>query len=137
MKKGRCIHYNGLQNECCKAGVRYKDLTQNLQVAPCLEYEVRPGYEKAACDKRELPTAEQVAENERIVKEMYERHLRVHPLVLAMKKNHKETGTKRWKHAVEIFACPGCDVGSLTVVIHRNGHTQGKCSTKWCVAWIE
>jgi hypothetical protein len=47
-------------------------------------------------------------------------------------------GRKKYKSGVQTFACPACDVGTLTIAISGyNGHTQGRCSTKGCVSWIE
>lgn len=68
---GKCKHFTGLQNRECTAGVNYRSvrviLTPEQQAAtgspvpacwPCSPHGLKAGLE---CDRRELPTAEEVA----------------------------------------------------------------------------
>jgi hypothetical protein len=81
-KRGTCIHYNGIQNDACNAGVNYSAAfgaqDGRLCRAPCIqEYPKhekvrgeyvkvwhtwpRHGQQEVACDKRVMPTEEEVA----------------------------------------------------------------------------
>lgn len=68
-----CEHFNGIQHDCCEAGVSYdsvRDSNGRVPVAfPCL-----PGFRPATttCDKRKLPTREEAerieADREKAIK---------------------------------------------------------------------
>ena len=125
---GKCIHFNGIGNECCTAGVNYKELCGNAPsygaLIPCLGNKlIRQGIIPAVCVKIQMPTEVDIAE---------ERMRKVGPLIARMKEEYKK------KSGCRSFHCPACDVGTLTIAIAgSNGHTQGRCSTRGCVSWIE
>jgi len=55
-----CKHFNGIQHDCCKAGVRYKDIAPIGTLLPC-----RDGFKGGTtCDKHEAFTAAEIAANE-------------------------------------------------------------------------
>jgi hypothetical protein len=68
----RCIHFNGIVNDSCNAGVRYKDLLGDgvgwAAHMPCLADD----RSKATCEKRQLPTREEAV----IAEEEHERRIK-------------------------------------------------------------
>lgn len=144
-KLGRCIHFNGLygpgmvKHETCKAGVRYDDVRvdhepmpyQNRGVTytcsrsfPCLSGPAHnPG--GATCERRELPTMEQVqaeiAESDRMVQHY-----------ITARKAITEHGQQQG-----CIDCPCCNGGKLCYSKASNGHVMAKCSTDNCVVWME
>src|SRR5688500_10652052 len=82
MRRGTCIHYTGMQHRTCEAGVVYTEAFGHLNGrgcrAPCIqEYKSheridgklqpvwkpwpRQGEQEVPCDKRVMPTEEQIA----------------------------------------------------------------------------
>lgn len=90
-KRGTCKFYNGdFHNECCEAGVNYRDVTTDPDVIeasayrkPCIDWEEwnrqrgrdfdndvqRQNWERRGhCSQRQKPTDEEIAESETEVK---------------------------------------------------------------------
>ena len=72
--KGKCKHFNGTQHKQCKAGVSYDTVHLKHEPMVCGHGHAISGslpcHEKwnpggATCEKRELPSQEEVAEQER------------------------------------------------------------------------
>jgi hypothetical protein len=55
----KCIHFNGVMNECCRAGVKYEDVSKNRQF-PCLSEEGA-----VHCEKSQYPTPEEAKAKEK------------------------------------------------------------------------
>lgn len=87
MNKTWCKHYYGLGKDCCKAGVNYQDLAGEPQLGmalrlPCFidGWPDNPKFDPAAvvpCEKREIPTAEEIAEWRAQVKASQSRQARL------------------------------------------------------------
>lgn len=64
----RCIHFTGIQNQVCKAGIKYVDIRDESQkpyLFPCNRNLKNSG---SHCDKCQFPTVKQVDE---LLKEIY------------------------------------------------------------------
>lgn len=138
-KKGKCVHYNGTVNDCCDAGVNYQSLTDGKpgwgNKLPCGLRAVVEA-EKVTCEKFQEPTDAEIAEDEAAMKESHRKMMLTLPLVSAMKARH--LNGKKFRSGEEKITCPACGTGELHMAISGyNGHTQGRCSTQGCVAWIE
>jgi len=49
----KCRHFNGVQHDCCKVGVRYSDARSEGKCLPCL---LVGATEPTTCERRELMT---------------------------------------------------------------------------------
>lgn len=128
---GRCVHFNGIQNKACEAGVNYDQFAGKL---PCLKSRLFSGQNRPAahpCDKQQFPSDEQVAKELAEHAAAEEKFMKLTPLLREMKAKHRKTGFSG------VVECPVCK-GKLSLgVSSYNGHTRGKCETKDCLAWIE
>lgn len=143
-KKGKCVHFNGIGNDCCKAGVNYKELTGNIAgygaAIPCLGPDFATHKEKVACDKFLEPTEAEIAEDKVWLEERMRKQMAIIPVIADMKGRYTipGKGRQKFRSGSERFKCPACYTGELHVAISGyNGHTQGRCTTQGCVSWIE
>jgi len=129
----KCIHFNGVQNDKCKAGVTYKELAGCE--FPCFRGEASRKFQRGklqcGCSKREWPTEEYV-QNEI---DMWDReHRKIDEGLKAVAHIRKEHKGKNWSGTVE---CPICK-GTLRVShAASNGHVHAQCQTPDCIAWME
>lgn len=127
MKKGTCRHFNGVQNETCKVGIRYDDFA--FPGLPCIIKYRRS--DLATCDRYEEPTDDEVAEWREYLDRRMEMHRKVGPAIVEIKRQHKG---ESWQGVID---CPCC--GGRLHVSHAayNGHCHGRCETDGCIAWME
>lgn len=146
---GRCIHFAGVNftepEKRCKAGVRMLDVivkqpyryrydgdrtvyTSNHSL-PCLS-EHDP-MNVCRCDKKQLPSADEIAEEEAFINKRVAMLKASIPLIERIKREHKG---EDWR-GVEV--CPVC--GGKLHMTHSsfNGHVWGKCETDDCLSWME
>lgn len=118
----RCVHFNGIQNDKCLAGLSYPSDYRNL---PCRKST------GLLCVKQVFPTPEEVAQFVKEVNEQVEGMRKAFVLVAKIKKDHKG---ESWS-GVEV--CPKC--GGKLHMSHAklNGHVWGKCETENCLGWME
>jgi hypothetical protein len=136
-KPDKCIHFNGVMNPCCDAGVNYRQLAGEPELGygrrlPCVGRLAGP--DAKPCDKLRLPTVEEVEADERWVKERMERMGKVRAAIVAHLGGPWKKGTPG---ASGTIPCPCC---GGTVRFSRagyNGHVHAACSTKDCVRWME
>lgn len=121
-----CSHFNGIQNECCKAGVSFAQFTGSL---PCLKFTDKGTF---TCDKRRWHTREEV-EAEHAAFEAYTELLsKVQPIV-----NECRIAAAQRNVTSHSKNCPVCG-GMLRIEIARsNLHARVHCSTDGCARWIE
>jgi len=130
---GKCIHFTGLMNDTCKAGVDYeqfrKQSTPEKPVGfPCL----RDCDNAPACSKREWPSEDHIQARLDEIEESNERHRKAAAVVAEFRARHKG------ESAQEAVPCPACGTGQLHLSITAyNGHVWGHCDTKGCLAWME
>jgi hypothetical protein len=82
LKETTCKHFNGIGNDCCKAGVNYRELAGEPEFGmalrlPCAgAWEDNPKFDPAkvvSCEKHEPPTAEEIASEREQVRARYAR----------------------------------------------------------------
>lgn len=123
-----CIYYTGIygreliKHECCDAGVRYDDVRGKAKPYrwPCTTPQLK-------CDKREYPTPEQVAEEERAFEEEWKAISTVRALIV--------DEAKRSGSPVKV-ECPKC-LDTLHGSVASNGHVHAQCATEGCLHWME
>jgi hypothetical protein len=122
----KCIHFNGMINEVCEAGIRYKDIND----LPCVRESVEAKAEHQ-CPKCEWPTEEYIENYLAIIAEADARMEKATDLCNKIKTEQKG---KNWQ-GIEV--CPAC--GGKLHLSHAgyNGHLWGRCETAGCLAWIE
>ncbi len=122
-----CIHFNGIQNKTCKAGISYDSMKPPL---PCLR-NVSHGLAIPECPKREWPSEEQIEKELAESEARSNRFMLLTPLLAKIRKDHKG---ESWR-GIEV--CPVCKGKIHISITAYNGHTRGQCETKDCLAWIE
>jgi hypothetical protein len=149
MQTGRCKHFNGIQNDTCKAGVLYESVTPDPQAPgmalrmPCDDWSKRKTLSKptpaqqeqmtkrGTCPKYEEPSAEELKAWEDKLKVYGENMNKVFTALASIRKDQKG---KNWRGVIE---CPACK-GKLHLTHSAyNGHMHGRCETEGCVAWME
>lgn len=124
-RMGRCAHFTGVQNETCKAGVRYSDVRSDHRI-PCLKWDANG----AECASAQWPTREEaeayVAKSEAGIE-------RIGTCLKAIKAKHgKARGIQ------DSMPCPNNCGGTLHYSIAGvNGHVWGTCSTEGCAQWMQ
>jgi hypothetical protein len=140
----KCVHFTGIMEPTCKAGVRYQDVAvdhapveyrregstapyRRTRSIPCVNSLNLCG---ATCAKREMPTPEavaaRVAESEREIGQVFAAMKLIRD---AVGKTDGGTGT---------VDCPRCSgERTLRYSVASNGHIHARCSTGGCLAWME
>ena len=148
MSKHHCKHFTGHttldKKGCCAAGVCYDDVTPdpdepgNGLRRPCIdrpfsqsESHLDQFRRRGTCDKFQLPTEEELKQEEREADESLNRIRLGLQAVAMVRKQHKG---ENWQGVIE---CPCCK-GKLHVR-HAgcNGHVHAKCETEDCISWME
>lgn len=115
MERKRCKHFSGMMDKVCRAGVTYRDVADKdarpFRV-PCLDPEMN-------CDKREYPTPEEEAENNR---QMEINSTWAVTVILEAERSKKTNGK---------IPCPapGCGGQIIFQRASNNGHVWAKCTT--------
>jgi len=131
----KCIHFSGIMNKCCKAGVPY-DSVHDTSTSPhrfaCLRDE---GADFMPCAKREWPSDEYVSAR---VRESKESLAKTMTAVVFAKADADEKGLGKGHGGISGIKCPCCEEGTLQYsVASYNGHIHGSCTTPGCVRWME
>jgi len=131
----KCIHFNGVMNQKCKAGVEYRQLFGSEpgwgKHLCCLNDSQSPVW----CDKASMPTQEQA---EAIVADREARFQRVMTALVAAADDAERRGLKKGNGGYGRIKCPNCPDGTLSYsVASINGHMHGQCSTPHCASWMQ
>lgn len=127
-----CVHFSGVMERTCKAGVDLSSVTPEGCSVPCIA--PLGGRKQGECSRRELPTRE--AAKAKVLQrdaefEDGERKMRILAPVLNVWRSTSAHGKS------EVIACPVCS-GRLTLSKSiRNGHVSGRCDTPGCIHFIE
>lgn len=123
----KCQHFNGIQNERCKADVLY----QKKGPMPCWTNEPKPsGW---TCEKLSPMTREQAEADF----EDLERSMARFRLVMAAVTPWR-TWTKQNRVAKQgVIECPACKGRLHLSQAAYNGHVWGQCETPGCAQWME
>jgi len=143
--EGRCHHFNGVQNGCCKAGVNYAELGGPIEGRalrmPCHDPSVfakrreELGYKLADCSKLQRTTRE---EAEKEVVEILQHGDRMMKVCAAAHADAKTKGFKKGNGGADSMPCPLECGGRLCYrVSSYNGHMHAKCETEGCASWME
>jgi hypothetical protein len=135
--RGDCKHWRGTQDDRCAAGVHLRELAGGEDMGwctrlPCLEsFRNRPHGTPARCEDFALPTAEEVAAEEKADAEMMARMMKVLPLMGEIKRENRE------KSAGGVRPCPACGGRLHWNHAAYNGHVHLRCETAGCVHVLE
>jgi len=132
--KCRCVHFNGIQHEVCKVGVKYDDVMVQGSGLPCVCIGSRGG-EGIPCAQRRYPNTEEVAADKANVDELFRIGDKVMAAITA---DAEAKGYRRGNGGSGEVTCPACADGKLAYrVAGYNGHRHAKCSTAGCVSFME
>lgn len=129
---GRCAHYNGTINDCCEAGINYRQHVGGPDYGwatrlPCLE---RRGLDVVPCDKCREPTPEEIAESAAWLEDAKKDMELICTVCSEAQKRLPDGGS-------EVVECPKCK-GKLHIsVANVNKHVWGKCETTDCLSWMQ
>jgi hypothetical protein len=131
-----CRHFNGIQHDCCEAGVNYEELIEHGKYRiPCLKMAIGLKRDPALCEKFAAMTREEAE------KEADETLSIQAKTMLAMRAAHEDAKLKRFGKGHgghDSFPCPtGCGGHLYYRVASVNGHMHAKCETPNCVSWME
>lgn len=134
MKKGTCVHFNGIHNDTCEIGINYTSLVGGREGGwtrhlPCFESNSNDRH--VTCDQYREPTEQELADFEEEIQARLKMLNRVMPLILELKREYKR------RDATVARDCPICG-GKLHMSIAAcNGHVWGICDTPGCLSWVE
>jgi hypothetical protein len=137
LKTDKCVHFNGISNKRCKAGIVYSDLAGPAPAwgrrLPCLDHG-EPG--QVHCESYREPTDEEIAKDREewdnfMAKKRQEEEL-LKPLLLRIRKDHPNRSGSGMDN------CPCCKDGKLSwSIAGYNGHIHMRCTTDGCVAFMQ
>jgi hypothetical protein len=138
MNATKCKHFNGVQNDACRAGVKYADVriansAQGGYSLPCLtEYNLAG----ATCGQCQLPTPDEIAAWKRDMAERFEKVVKARAAIVAHLGGPWKKGTPGSTGTID---CPVCGkAGGLGFSRSGyNGHIHAACKTPVCVQWME
>lgn len=132
-KMQRCIYFNGIQNDACKAGVGYRQLVGGPDLGwaarlPCTDKVQVQGL--VTCEQCRRTTRE---EAEAEVKASDESFGRIAVCLKAIREKHgKRRGLR------DAMPCPtGCGGTLHYSIAGSNGHVHGVCTTEKCARWMQ
>lgn len=133
-KMRTCIHFNGIQSESCKAGVKYEekfsDGKGHLGPIPCCGDD-----NPQPCELLVLPSREQA---ERLADKHEVSMQKLTKCVNATHEHAKARGLGKGHGGTGDLPCPtGCGGILHYSVAAYNGHIWANCSTPNCVRWME
>ena len=128
MKPTTCKHFTGIQHGACKAGIDY-DAVRNDGIMTSFRFRLPCLNPALPCVSRVLPTAEEVAEDERRWKDAIAHTGTARAAIVA---RHGKA-----RRLTASMPCPVCKAGTLSYSIAGNGHIHAACSTPTCVRWME
>lgn len=113
----KCIHFNGVMENICKAGIKYKDVREEPEHGPynfpCLK-------QGGQCPKAQFPTDEQVKER---VEEIEDSGAKALIAMVSVKEHYAKTKEQSGK-----IPCQ-CGGELHYVVASLNGHVHAKCNS--------
>jgi hypothetical protein len=138
MSAGRCVHFNGIANDVCEAGVKYTDVRARADVSrpyslPCLEKYNKDG---AKCDKCQMPTAEEVATEEAEWQKVFAGTQTARKAIVDHLGGPWKKGMPTVRGCIDCPVCHKPDALRFSRAGY-NGHIHAHCDTKDCVSWME
>jgi hypothetical protein len=138
MKNDICKHYRASYvYQTCLAGVNYRQafgdgrgLNARLACLTLNDFTC-----KTPCEKREFPTAAEVAERERQVQERHQ--LSSDAYALCSKDAIAHGFVRGGRGSIGKVECPQCHGVLQYTIAGSNGHISAKCQTKGCLCWMQ
>ena len=138
--RAECVHHTGMlkpRNPTCAAGVNYRELGDAaarpvgwVKRMPCIRIENRGDEQIAACASYRQKTAEELAEEARQTQQLFDRMVKLIPVVNAWK-------AKPPRGKSEIVDCPICGGRLHLSQSPYNGHVSARCETVGCASFME
>lgn len=123
------------EHDTCKVGVSY-DRFKGMAFAKCPCF-CKPGNDpNAGCSLMEMPTPEQIAEEEGYFRKRFEMMGKARDAIVAHLGGPWKAGMKG---ASGVIDCPVCEAKGLLRFSRAgcNGHIHAVCTTENCVSWME
>jgi hypothetical protein len=159
LSRGKCRHFNGMQNKCCAAGVNYREAFDGSRPgvflrAACFEQDERPvhgrgtyikagepsvltpfdrrGEKAIPCAFREEPTDDEIQADRREADAWFDKSVAAIKVAGEWRVRPKPATDRR-----EVVECPICKGRLHLSQSAYNGHVHGHCETEGCVSWME
>lgn len=134
-----CRHFNGVQHDCCLAGVNYRALAGEPELGcmtriPCAVISEPKGGPMAVCERRDTWNRDEAEQRVGAHRAALDAHVK------ALKVAHEDAKTKgfgRNHGGVSQCQCPLCSGILRYSVSSYNGHMHAQCETEGCVQWME
>lgn len=123
----RCVHFNGVQNDACKLGIRYDSFSREKAI-PCI-LKMTHMNEQNQCAQYQKPTLDELKAEDRKFDQMFADVNKARKAIIEHAGNKTRVGGN--------FPCPICVTGKLGYSIASNRHVHARCSTEGCVSWME
>lgn len=126
--ESKCVHFNGLINDHCDAGVNYDSVgsKENRRDKPCF----KGG--SGECDKCRFPTEEEILEQINRSNLAFERAMKGMALKKEIKQEHGNS------YGTGVKECPECGKNlSYRYYGNQNGHLHMHCETEDCISFME
>lgn len=127
-----CVHFNGLSERKCRAGVPYESVMipgQGSSGIPCF----RRG-ECVPCEHRHFPSEEDVQLQIAAINKRFEDTQLAIAEAMA---DATSRGLRKGNGGQGIVLCPICGGQLRYSIAGYNGHCHGKCLTDGCVGWMQ
>jgi hypothetical protein len=125
---GKCVHFSGLMNDKCDAGVVYVSVEGEKlpyrRGLPCFR-----DSEGGKCEKQKFPTAEEVAKRVSDIRNGFDRMASARRVIVA---HIEKTGDMHGQ-----VVCPTCCKPLYYRKAKCNGHIHAQCETPDCTSWME
>ena len=131
-----CKHFRSMsEHETCEAGVAYESLKGiPFDARPCFS---KPGEcAKEGCSLVQLPTAEEVAEEDAMFRKLFERTDKARAAIVSYLGGPWKRGMQGSNGTIDCPACGAKDALSFSRSGY-NGHIHASCETEDCVRWME
>ena len=133
-----CVHFTGIQQKKCQAGIVYRDLVGGPDFGWACKIPCTMAYpdekDRVECASRQTPTYEQAE------KEVDKSEARMKVTLRVIRETHedaKKNGLGIGHGGSGKLPCTSCGEGSIHYsVASVNGHIHGRCSKEGCVQWI-
>lgn len=123
-----CVHFNGMQNDKCKAGIAYNTFWPGK--LPCLGI----GPDTQVCNSCRFPTPDEVQTE---ITELTTRYSKIQSAFDAVSVSAQSMGYRKGSGGQGSIECPICKGELRYSVAGCNGHIHAKCMTTGCVYWMQ
>lgn len=134
-----CVQFTGVQNESCKAGVKYADV--RVEVEPTAgrgKYRFPCFQEGGECACAVFLTPEQEKQSrDRYVAKINETFDHISTVLKRITETHGKYVKRKSPDVQGVMDCPKCGAKLGYSRSAYNGHVWGRCSTAGCLSWME